>query len=119
LKLHPNEAKHLAIVLYNQNGAQLERARNDFKEYIDSTKLYAIDDALNSLKDLALSIIDSKNRKNVLYRNICIIDSSFKKQPSLYLLDSLLRNEDIVSTEQICNEFIGNVSYKTNDPCKR
>jgi hypothetical protein len=100
LKIRPKEAEHLAIVLYNQNGEQLERARNDCKDYIDSEILDAIDDALKSLKSLALSIIDSKNRKDYLYRDICKIDTSFIKYPSLYEYDSILKSYPIDSFNQ-------------------
>ena len=66
--------------LFSINSDQLEKARNDYFEVIDSNRLYAIDDALKSLKYLSEDIINSQNRKKILYSNICKIDSSFESR---------------------------------------
>jgi hypothetical protein len=83
-KINFKDAEKNAIILFKIDGEQLERTRNDYKEYIDSSTLKAIDDALMTLLELPDKIIQSYNRANFLYWDICKIDSSFKKEKSLW-----------------------------------
>jgi hypothetical protein len=78
------EAEKKANTLFKIDGEQLERIRNDYKEYIDSSTLKAIDDALMTLLDMPEQIIQSRNKCDFLYNDICKIDSSFKKEKSLW-----------------------------------
>jgi len=86
------KAYEIAVILFKSNGDQLERSRYDYREFIDSVRLYSIDDALKSLKNYPWEIINSPKRKWYLYKNICKIDSSFKKWEygSIISYDSLL-----------------------------
>ena len=80
------DAQNNAIILFKCNGKQLETARNDYREHLDSIKTKAIDDALKTLLYMPDKIIQSENKTNILYEDICKIDSTFKKQISIYEL---------------------------------